>query len=171
MFAIRQEKLQDFAAVEALVAAAFADAPHSDGSEHHLVARLRKDAAFVPELSLVALQDDAIVGHILFTEARVGSQTVLVLAPLSVHPARQGCGIGQALIAHGHAVARARGYRYSTVLGAQGYYAKSGYLPAHELGVAAPDGIPAEHLFAICLGAQAAPLSGTLVYPTVFFND
>lgn len=39
-----------------------------------------------PQLSLVAERDDKIVGHILFTKGKVGHETVLILAPLSVAP-------------------------------------------------------------------------------------
>ena len=66
---VRQETSGDYDEVYGLVKEAFASAEHSDGNEHDLVAALRKSAAFVPELSLVAEADGKIVGHILFTEA------------------------------------------------------------------------------------------------------
>ena len=91
---IRTERPDDYEAVYSLVEQAFASAEHSDGTEQDLVAALRKGEAFVPELSLVAEIDGKIVGHILFTEAKVGGDTVLVLAPLSVLPAYQRRGVG-----------------------------------------------------------------------------
>ena len=68
---IRTERPDDYEAVYSLVEQAFASAEHSDGTEQDLVAALRKGEAFVPELSLVAEIDGKIVGHILFTEAKV----------------------------------------------------------------------------------------------------
>lgn len=72
---------------------AFAGAQHSDGNEQDLAAALRKSKSFIPELSLVAVEDDRIAGHILFTRALVNHTEVLALAPLSVLPAYQNRGI------------------------------------------------------------------------------
>ncbi len=90
---IRQETKEDYEIVYALVKQAFAQAEHCDGNEQDLVAALRKSRAFVPELSLVAERDGEIAGHILFTEAMVGFETVLALAPLSVLPASNDRGL------------------------------------------------------------------------------
>ena len=73
---------------------------------------------------------------------------MLALAPLSVRPGWQRRGVGSALMAEGHRRARELGYGYSTVLGSTDYYPRAGYVPAQELGIAAPDGIPAENLMA-----------------------
>ena len=94
---IRQETEKDYRQVYKLIKTAFASAEHSDGNEQDLVSALRKGAAFVPQLSLVAEIDGQIAGHILFTEAMVGRVTVLALAPLSVLPAYQRQGIGRRL--------------------------------------------------------------------------
>ena len=50
---IRQENSTDYPAVEQIIEAAFKTMEHSDQNEHHLVARLRNSAAFLPQLSLV----------------------------------------------------------------------------------------------------------------------
>ena len=91
---IRQETSKDYNTVYNLVKEAFIAAEHSDGTEQDLVTALRAGDAFVPELSLIAEIDGKMVGHILFTKAKVGSDTVLVLAPLSVLPEFQKQGIG-----------------------------------------------------------------------------
>ena len=92
---IRQEKRADREAVEALVQAAFAKACHADGNEHELVHSLREGTSFIPELSLVMEKDEQLVGHVLFTKAMVGKDTILCLAPLSVLPAVQREGIDE----------------------------------------------------------------------------
>lgn len=77
---IRQETFDDYKEVYELITEAFATAEHADGTEQDLVAALRKGNAFLPELSLVAEMDKKIVGHILFTKAKVNDTTVLILA-------------------------------------------------------------------------------------------
>lgn len=165
---IRQEASGDYDEVYDLVREAFASAEHSDGNEHDLVAALRKSAAFVPELSLVAEVGGRIVGHILFTEATVGDGTVLALAPLSVLPAYQKTGVGTALMEEGHRIARELGYAYSVVLGSETYYPRVGYLPADAFGIEAPEGVPAENYLAIKLREDAAFVSGPVAYAEEF---
>lgn len=165
---IRKEEPKDREAVYRLVREAFASAAHADGTEQDLVEALRQDPAFVPALSLVAEADGEPVGHILLTEAAVGGETVLALAPLSVKPAFQRQGVGTALIRAAHGTAAALGYGWSVVLGSEIYYPRLGYAPAAQFGIAAPPGIPAENLMAVRLREDAAPLHGTLVYPAAF---
>ncbi len=81
---------------------AFETAEKSDGNEAELVEVLRKSNSYITELSLVAVENGRIVGHILFTKAYVGEHVVLALAPLSVLPKYQRKGIGFALIREGH---------------------------------------------------------------------
>lgn len=165
---IRQETPRDYPAVYHLIQEAFASAEHRDGDEQDLVAALRKSDAFVPELSLVADQNGTPVGHILFTKALVGQKTVLVLAPLSVLPAWQRQGIGTALIQTGHKIAKKLGYTHALVLGSETYYPRCGYLPASQLGITVPDGIPPENFMAIRLQENAPPISGPVTYAKEF---
>lgn len=104
---IRKESPKDYERVYQVVKRAFESAEHADGNEQDLVDALRKSEAFIPELSLVAEMDQKIAGHIMFTRATVGDETVLALAPLSVLPGYQRKGIGTALIREGHRIAGA----------------------------------------------------------------
>lgn len=165
---IRQETSKDYNAVYNLVKEAFIAAEHSDGTEQDLVDALRNGDAFVPELSLVAEMDGEIAGHILFTEAKVGDDTVLVLAPLSVLPEFQKQGIGTALIKEGHKIAREMGYQYALVLGSETYYPRLGYLPAVQFGIEIPEGMPSANFMAIKLQENAKPISGAVTYAKEF---
>lgn len=165
---IRQEMNGDHSAVYNVVQTAFASAAHRDGNEQDLVATLRRSEAFVPALSLVAELAGAIAGHILFTEARVGSATVLALAPLAVAPMYQKQGIGSALVKEGHRIACALGYQYSLVLGSAAYYPRFGYVPAASLGIEIPQGIPSAYFMAARLREDAKPLSGAVQYAKEF---
>ena len=165
---IRQETPADYEAVYQLVREAFASAELSDGREQDLVAALRNSPAFIPELSLVAVEGRSIIGHILFTEVRVGTETALALAPLSVLPSRQRRGIGLALMEAGHDAARRLGYGYSTVLGHPGYYPKAGYVPAGVYGIRPPFDVPGEAFMALRLDSGAPRLDGTVLYDRAF---
>lgn len=165
---IRQETAQDHDEVNRLVQKAFAGAEHADGNEADLVAALRQSAAFVPELSLVAQEDGRLVGYILFTEGRVGADTVLILAPLAVLPEYQRRGIGTALIREGHRIAEERGYAVILVLGSTDYYPRFGYRPAEQFGILVPDGLPAAHFMAIRLRDDVKPIGGAVTYPKEF---
>lgn len=165
---IRQERQADYEAVYEVVKTAFATAEHSDGTEQDLVAALRHSPSFIPELSLVAVLDGKIVGHILFTKAAVGGRTELALAPLSVLPACQRQGIGRALMAEGHCIAKRLGFDYSIVLGHPGYYPKAGYRPASLYGIKAPFEVPDENFMALKLNPSAGVLDGTVKYDAAF---
>ncbi|SFD25485.1 GNAT family N-acetyltransferase [Clostridium uliginosum] len=165
---IRQEDSKDFNEVYSVVKTAFATAEHKDGNEQDLVVALRNSDAFVPELSLVAEIDDKIVGHIMFTDAKVGMSTVLVVAPLSVLPEYQKQGVGSALIKEGHRIAKKLGYKYSNLLGSEKYYPRFGYIPAEQLGIETPDGIPPVNFMAIKLQENAEPINGTIKYAKEF---
>lgn len=165
---IRQETVADHRQIYTLIKDAFATAEHADGNEQELVNALRMGKAYVPELALVAEISGKLAGHILFTRATVGSSEVLVLAPLSVPPAFQRQGVGAALIREGHRIARALGYSYSFVLGSERYYPRFGYVPAEQLGVDVPQGIPSVNFMAIPLQEAAPPLRGSIVYAEEF---
>ena len=159
---IRQEMSKDYNEVYNLVKEAFLNAEHKNSNEHNLVASLRESDAFIPQLSLVAEIDNKIVGHILFTKAKVNNDTVLVLAPLSVLPEFQRRGIGTALIKKGHKIAKELGFQYSIVVGSAEYYQRHGYLPAKQFGIEVPDNIPCENFMAIKLLDYAKPISGSV---------
>lgn len=165
---IRQETPDDCEKVNELVRNAFSAAEHTDGKEHDLVAALRKGAAFIPELSLVAVINGELAGHIMFTRAAVGDDEVLALAPLSVEPRYQRQGVGRALIMAGHKAAERMGCGYSLVLGSSAYYSKAGYRPAEQFGIETPKEFPPENFMAIKLREDAKPICGAVGYAEEF---
>lgn len=165
---IRRETEKDREKIYRLVKEAFETAEHSDGNEQDLVNALRESGAFVPELSLVAKIGGSLAGHIMFSKATVGNDTVLVLAPLSVKPEFQRQGVGTALINEAHRLAKGLGYQYSFVLGSELYYPRLGYVPAKSFAVKAPEGIPEANFMAIKLQKDAKAIKGTIKYAEEF---
>ncbi|MDD3141703.1 MAG: N-acetyltransferase [Lachnospiraceae bacterium] len=165
---IRQEKPEDYGIVYSIVKEAFKNAEHTDGNEQNLVTELRKSKSFIPELSLVAVDDKKIVGHILFTKALVNDVEVLALAPLSVLPDYQNRGIGLSLIKEGHKVAARLGYKYAVVLGHSKYYPKADYIPASQYEIKAPFEVNDENFMAVSFSGTKDKLNGIMEYDKAF---
>lgn len=170
MIQIRKESAADYTAVYDLILRAFQGAEHSDGTEQDLVVRLRKSTAFIPSLSLVAVEDHTIVGHLLFSKIELDGLPALSLAPLAVLPERQKQGIGTLLIQEGHRIARELGYQWSIVLGSEQYYPRLGYQPASQFGIRAPFGVPDENFMALHLFSSPSPVNATVTYAKEFFE-
>lgn len=167
---IRQEQPQDYNEIYDVVQKAFASAEHSDGNEQDLVTALRKSNAYIPELSLVAVIDNKIIGHIMFTKVKIQDRTELALAPLSVLPEYQKKGVGKSLINHAHKIASSLGYNYSVVLGSEIYYPKSGYVKAENYNIKAPFEVPSENFMVCVLKDNPVTISGTVEYAKEFFE-
>ncbi len=168
MLEIRQENKKDYAEVYNVIKKAFMSAEHCDGNEQDLVVNLRESNNFIPELSLVAIDDNKIVGYILFTKIRIGKYEELALAPLAVLPEYQKQGIGKKLIEEGHKKAKKLGYQYSIVLGSERYYPKLGYVPASQYGIKAPFEVPNENFMAIELNNTDVEITGVVEYAKEF---
>lgn len=168
MLEIRQENKKDYAEVYNVIKKAFMSAEHCDGNEQDLVVNLRESNNFIPELSLVAIDDNKIVGYILFTKIRIGKYEELALAPLAVLPEYQKQGIGKKLIEEGHKKAKKIGYQYSIVLGSERYYPKLGYVPASQYGIKAPFEVPNENFMAIELNNTDVEITGVVEYAKEF---
>ena len=124
---IRDEGPGDHPAIRRITLAAFKDAPFSDQREAEIVDALRSAGALA--VSLVAIEDGDIIGHIAFSPVAVGSGESgwYGLGPVSVRPDQQERGIGQALVRAGLdrlAVLEAAG---CIVLGAPAYYGRFGF--------------------------------------------
>jgi len=106
-----------------------------------LVKSLLIDPTAKPLLSLVALDNRRVIGHILFTSAWVvlkEKTPAALLAPLAVVPDRQNRGVGGELVTEGLKRLAEQGVKLVFVLGHPGYYPRYGFKPAGPLGFDAP---------------------------------
>jgi putative acetyltransferase len=163
---VRRERPADHAAVRSVHEAAFG--PGDDVVEARLVDQLREDAGFLPHLSLVAVEGDEVIGHVIATRAWLEplGHPVLGLGPLGVRPDHQREGIGTVLVHALLAVAEAADERLVALLGSPDYYRRFGFRPAAELGITAPDPAWGGHFQARHLSGP--PVRGAFRYAEPF---
>ncbi|MFC9594307.1 GNAT family N-acetyltransferase [Streptomyces sp. NPDC056944] len=160
----RPETAGDVGAVHALVAAAFGSEAEAD-----LVDALRVDDAWLPGLSYVAeAPDGTVAAHALITRCLVDGAPATALAPVSVAPAYQRTGAGQAVVRAVLDAARLRGEELVLVLGHPEYYPRFGFVRASEYGIKPGFEVPDETMMALVLDGSAPVPRGTLAYPAPF---
>ncbi|QDT75301.1 GNAT family N-acetyltransferase [Lacipirellula limnantheis] len=161
---VRPERSNDAAAIEALIAAAFLDAPHTSHTEQLIVAAVRAAGALT--VSLVAEAEGAVVGHVAVSPVTIsdGALGWYGLGPISVLPAWQGRGIGSALMRAALDAVRQMGAAGCVVLGEPAFYGRFGFKA--EPGLVLPE-IPPEYFQAISLRGANLP-HGSVTYHQAF---
>jgi predicted N-acetyltransferase YhbS len=121
-FAIRSERASDVVAREALLDASF-------GANRHLrtCQRLRDGRAPAAGLAFSAVRQGLLIGTVRLWHVSAGGVPALALGPLAVDPSCRKLGIGQALMNHALAAAKARGHGAVVLLGDAPYYARFGF--------------------------------------------
>ena len=173
---VRREVEKDYAVCEQVIDKAFEKEVHSDHREKHLVSRLRKSDAFIPELSLVAVKDNNVIGHIMYTKLIIKNnnkeELSLALAPLSVLPEFQRKGVGSKLVNKSLEIAKNLGYKSVIVLGHVDFYPKFGFVPASKWNIKGPFEVLDEYFMALELEKDAlSNISGTVIYSKEFFEN
>lgn len=175
MITIREEEIKDYEEVEKVIEESFKTAEFTDNDEHNLVRRLRKSAEFIKELSLIAEDNNKIVGHILLTKAFIKDNNreyeTLALAPLAILPDYQKIGIGKSLINKSIERARELGYKSIVVLGHEHYYPKFGFKKASNYGIKAPFDVPDEaYMILELIPNSLNGVNGVVEYSKAFFE-
>ena len=150
---IRLELPSDLDAIRAVNRAAF-----GAEVEANLVDALRREAS--PIISLVADEDGAVIGHVMFSPVSIdgeaaGVPTLMGLAPLAVLPGRQRRGVGAALVREGLAACRRRDVAAIVLVGMPEYYPRFGFAPGSLFGLRCEYEVPDDVFMAIELETGA----------------
>jgi putative acetyltransferase len=141
MLIIRGETPEDISAIHQIHTLAFGRPQEAD-----LVDALRQHGGLT--ISLVAVQDGRIVGHIAFSPVTITSDTATIdaigLAPMAVLPEYQNTGIGSQLVEAGLQACRHTPYGIVVVLGHPHYYPRFGFTPAKPHGIMWEHDVPDE---------------------------
>ena len=168
MIKFRQEEPGDQLAIRRVNEQGFGGREEAD-----LVDALREANAIV--LSMVALDGDDIIAHILFTEVdlvQADSQFKgLGLGPMAVLPSHQRKGIGTQLLKIALDKCRRLDYDFVVVLGYPEFYSKFGFSPAKPHGIRCEFDAPDEAFMVLELRENGlAGRSGTVHYRDEFRN-
>ena len=167
---VRRYRPADRDAVRRIHAAAFRrDAAEGEPvPEVTLFDALVEDGDAIERLSLVVEVKGAPAGHVVCSRATVGVHAVAAFGPIGILPARQGHGLGSALV---HAVlggADALDVPLVALLGSSAYYQRFGFVPAAGLGIEAPDPEWGDYFQVRTLSAYVPEVRGPFRYAPSF---
>jgi putative acetyltransferase len=167
--AIRPETAGDASAIHDVVAAAF-----GSEAEASLVEAIRASPEYRPDMALVAVLHDEVVGHVMISGAalheRERQHRVVTLSPLAVAPHAQGRGIGTRLVRAVTERADRAGEPLVLLEGDPRYYGRFGFEHAAPFGIefTLPSWAPPEAAQVLRLRAYDARIRGRVVYPPAF---
>lgn len=143
----------------------------SQQAEANIVDKLRENCPDI--ISLVAVKEEKIMGHILFSPARIEGGRIaegMGLAPVAVTPEWQHKGIGSLLVQKGIEMLKDRSYAFVIVLGHPEYYPRFGFERASQYGIRSQwVGVPDEAFMILILDRSAMKdISGVARYRSEF---
>ena len=137
---IRNETPDDYRTVEHLVRESFWNVYRPGCLEHYVLHTLRKDPAFVKELSFVLEEEGQIIGQTMFMHAVIcaddGHQIpIMTMGPICIAVHRQRQGLGKLLLDYALEQAARLGCGAVCFEGNIAFYGKSGFVFASEKGI------------------------------------
>jgi putative acetyltransferase len=163
---VREERPADIQRIRELNLLAFGQPEEAD-----IVDRLRHNCGDI--LSMVALKDNTVVGHLLFSpiviEGDSGALQGMALGPMAVLPEFQRQGVGSELMTTGISQMKKRGCPFLILIGHPEYYPRFGFLPARGLGIECEWEVPDEAFMMLVLDeATMNGVTGTAKYRPEF---
>jgi len=172
--AVRPARAGDRPGVEQVIGAAFGAERPGRGDE---VVELWRDLdeSGLMRISLVAVVDGRVVGHVgvshAWLDARRALVDVLLLSPLSVLPSLQRLGIGTSLVKAAVAAGEQTGKPAMVLEGSPLYYGARGFDRGSTHGIVAPSDRTPDAAFQVALfGSWEEWMTGRVVYPDVWWR-
>lgn len=130
-----------------------------------------KTDGYLPELCLIAFEEDKVIGYNILTKAVIGQAEGLALGPLGVKPEYQNKGVGTALVNESIRRAKTAGYPWIVLLGGD-YYSRFGFEKGQKFNITVSDhDFDNEHIQILFLDANASnTTSGKLIYCDAFYD-
>jgi putative acetyltransferase len=174
---IRNERKNEYRAVEELTREAFWNLYVPGCSEHFCLHNMRDSNDFIPELDFVAELDGGVIGNIVYTRGRViddagRTYEIICFGPVSVLPVYQRQGVGSALIRYSLERAMSLGFTGVCIFGDPRYYSRFGFRCAERYDITNSDGKFAVALMALELvPGTLQKISGRFIDSEVFKVD
>ena len=145
---IRLETPKDYREVENLTREAFWNVYRPGCTEHYVLNQYRTNPDFIPELDLVMEEDNRIIGHVMFSKAKIaldsphsqggdggGSFPSWTFGPISIHPDYKRKGYGLKLLQYALEKARGMGIGFICMEGNIEFYKNVGFNLASKLNI------------------------------------
>ena len=141
---LRLENEKDYFEVENLTRNTFWNVYRPGCNEHLVIHNLRQSDSFIKDLDYVLIENNQIVGNIVYSKMFVGverkmSNEVIAFGPISVHPDSQRKGIGKKMIEYTLNKAKKLGYKAVLITGNNNYYNPLGFESASRYNIYLPD--------------------------------
>ena len=163
---IRNEKKEDYRAVENLIRESFWNVYRPGCLEHYVIHKLRDDVDFIPELSFVMELDGRLIGQNMFMKANIKADDgrdvpIMTMGPICIAPEFKGKGYGKILLDYSLERAKEFGCKAICFEGNIDVYGKSGFTFASNFGIryhGLPEGEDAS--FFLCKELEEGYLDG-----------
>ena len=139
-YTIRQEREEEYRAVENRVRESFWTVDRPGCLEHYVLHQLRTDPEFVPELDFVMEVDGRLIGQNMFMRAEICADDgrripIMTMGPICITPELKRKGYGKILLDYSLEKAAALGCGAVCFEGNIDFYGKSGFRYASEYGI------------------------------------
>lgn len=163
---IRNEKKEDYRAVENLIRESFWNVYRPGCLEHYVIHKLRDDVDFIPELSFVMELNGKLIGQNMFMKANIKADDgrdipITTMGPICIAPELKRKGLGKILLDYSLTKAKEFGCKALCFEGNIDFYGKSGFEFASKFGIryhGSPEGEDAS--FFLCKELEEGYLDG-----------
>lgn len=155
----------------ALKSAFFHEGSNAAFNEWEFAETVLKSDGYVPDLCVIALEGEKVIGYNALTIAEIGGHVGLALGPLGVQKEYQNSGVGTALVKECIQRAKELGYSWIALLGGD-YYSRFGFESGKLYGITVSDNeFDNEHLQILFLNDSGkSAISGKLIYCDAFYD-